>query len=129
MNGDRQHGLPNLCDDSGKVIALETRLKFAERTTVLKDSPRRTHGLLAVRAVNLVLNFSVREPTKKNTAMLQVLCRSELLLACFAKLIHLSFKLAVLFLKPFIFLNEKLHFVLEQQDSLGKDGSTSVLAD
>jgi len=115
--------------DATQVISGEAGETLARAATEGKQTLKRHHGDFARGTVHLVLDISVRQPTKKHAAMLHKLIRNRFLFKLLAKVLVFILQLAVFVLKPVVFLLEVLNMFPELGDSFLKDRGTSVFGD
>ena len=119
----------NFLDDASNVSAGKIRREVTFATFQRRVSHQACHGSLAIRAVRLVLNLAIRQPTKQDAAMLRVFVRNRFLFKCFAKTLNFLFQVLILCFKPIVFLFETLELFPELDNSFLEDCRTPVLGD
>lgn len=111
------------------VQPLDIRLVSTFATFEREDTFKANHDPLAVGAVRVRLNLTVRKPTEKDVSRFYKVLWTRLGLKLAAKVINLSFKVAVGFLKLFVFLSEVVDLATDKREMVLQNRSTSMFPD
>jgi hypothetical protein len=118
-----------LRNNMADVSFCETGGEAAGGTFQAFGQHRAAHCKSAYRAVNLMLDFTVRESLKQNSAIFRKVFGNHFAANLLCEIVTFSFKIAKVFLKPFIVLGEKIDTLFEQGDVLPENGCTASLGD
>jgi len=118
----------HLGDDAGHFALGEWGEPIAWTTTWWHKILHRRHDKPAFWTVDLTVHFPIRKPTKQHAAIFNKVLGYRCILKLLAKICVFFIQSLYVLYKPFVFTLDMIQLVTEEQQSLAKNRSASMLS-